>query len=58
MSPTFSEDVPMAAKKTRKEKLMIVLLWLVIGWMIWDFFYWASAPPRNDPVSQSHRIFP
>ena len=44
--------------KSWHEKLVIAMLWLVLGWIAWDFVHWIDPPYRNDPVDHPPRLSP
>jgi hypothetical protein len=44
--------------KSRSDKVAVVLIWLVIGWVVWDFMQWIDPPVPRDLITHPLRISP
>ena len=40
------------------EKLVVVLIWAVLAWVVWDFIHWVDPPYRFDPAFHPPRVSP
>jgi hypothetical protein len=44
--------------KLWQNRLALLLIWLVAGWVVWDFLEWIDPPLPRDTVAHPLRISP
>ena len=44
--------------KPWQDKLVFALIWLIAGWVVWDFLQWVDPPNPRDLIAHPLRISP